>query len=867
MKYLEVDGHDLPTTYDGWVSLDGDDLAAIGEVFTDKLFIDISDSVLYKVCPAAFNVTFTGDTPCAPLHEVESLLSRFARPACTALELVFCQSALTPVTFGRIEALLTAKSALFGGFDDVGDEHDLVRRLIKARAVIPRNELIAVSKNDFVALEECSDRTMAQGGWIDKITIEALCQLTHDLSIVGDLSALLGPRAHDQTRTSNSKQFKWMANFARQCAQSDDEGNDNAEYAVAGDMLVEWLHRTTWPETLVVRVDSRISALTDLRSRKNFALATTDKMASALQPRLVAVVGAYKNIAKALLPCAVMALASHIRRLLSELDNCGSYTLIVPEALAALDSELGRLNQSFTEDEPISDRVSRLVGRKMQRDDMRQAASSGAAADAASGSSSASSSSGQSCFQRGNVRNLESLVSTHPKFANPLVRAKKRKLVVMPGEDEWEDDPAGEIDEVSSGLNAMAAHANYEQPVELLRVAFNKRILAVYQFCFSNQQPPPNMPVFAALARARGFLGEYFSNMSVVDDFGSNNATDFSWRIAQTMTPKKDSVADVPKSFLDAVKNGNFHTINFYNDFFISFEEHKRGELAPPRMSGGIIDQWTERMATESIKYAERLFASIGFPRGAPNGFGAFAVEVNAFHLKAPRQAPMAHAAAARSIILFALADFGSSFKAFLDGPPNGVFPDFYNTSRRARSKLIEDQGSMRRFDEQTRLYPQLAKVLGGGSSADGATAATKPPKDNTKKDTKPPPKDTKPPPKDTRKTRPPGSMADKVTELPGALKIHWDATADGSKAARDAKYDTNGMGNACGCSKTCWPFQIVFALTTRDGMSEEAKRKNALAWCKHFGKDANHKDYDSPYHKPIAGLDHNVVRNFLTET
>ena len=53
MKYLEVDGHDLPTTYDGWVSLDGDDLAAIGEVFTDKLFIDISDSVLYKVCPAA----------------------------------------------------------------------------------------------------------------------------------------------------------------------------------------------------------------------------------------------------------------------------------------------------------------------------------------------------------------------------------------------------------------------------------------------------------------------------------------------------------------------------------------------------------------------------------------------------------------------------------------------------------------------------------------------------------------------------------------------------------------------------------------------------------------------------------------------
>ena len=117
MKYLEVDGHDLPTTYDGWVSLDGDDLAAIGEVFTDKLFIDISDSVLYKACPAAFNVTFTGDTPCAPLHEVESLLSRFARPACTALELLFCQSALTPVTFGRIEALLTAKSALFGGFD------------------------------------------------------------------------------------------------------------------------------------------------------------------------------------------------------------------------------------------------------------------------------------------------------------------------------------------------------------------------------------------------------------------------------------------------------------------------------------------------------------------------------------------------------------------------------------------------------------------------------------------------------------------------------------------------------------------------------------------------------------------------------
>ena len=49
--------------------------------------------------------------------------------------------------------------------------------------------------------------------------------------------------------------------------------------------------------------------------------------------------------------------------------------------------------------------------------------------------------------------------------------------------------------------------------------------------------------------------------------------------------------------------------------------------------------------------------------------------------------------------------------------------------------------------------------------------------------------------------------------------------------------------------------------------MSEEAKRKNALAWCKHFGKDANHRDYDSPYHKPIAGLDHNVVRNFLTET
>ena len=197
MDFLPVAGVDVPTTYQEWVDLDGAHLASVGQVFTDKLLIKIDNSYVYRCCPLAFSVTSVNGVACAPITELESLYGRFVRPDDSAMSLKFCEAALTPAALTRVDGMLNANKASYGGLEGVADAHELVRRLAHACATLAPCELVMVGKDDFIALEASADRNNNQGGWISDLNLELLAGQSGTLDIYGDLAVVLGPRARD----------------------------------------------------------------------------------------------------------------------------------------------------------------------------------------------------------------------------------------------------------------------------------------------------------------------------------------------------------------------------------------------------------------------------------------------------------------------------------------------------------------------------------------------------------------------------------------------------------------------------------------------------------------------------------------------
>ena len=97
MDYLAVDGHELPSTYEGWRALrnapDQAPFAAISTAFEASLLMDVTGSKVVTTCNGALSVRTIGQRIVAPMSEVECLYGRFATPSARVKTLMHLLSA------------------------------------------------------------------------------------------------------------------------------------------------------------------------------------------------------------------------------------------------------------------------------------------------------------------------------------------------------------------------------------------------------------------------------------------------------------------------------------------------------------------------------------------------------------------------------------------------------------------------------------------------------------------------------------------------------------------------------------------------------------------------------------------------------
>ena len=116
------------------------------------------------------------------------------------------------------------------------------------------------------------------------------------------------------------------------------------------------------------------------------------------------------------------------------------------------------------------------------------------------------------------------------------------------------------------------------------------------QYLLGNVCDPPDTAMFRALARAKPFFGQYMSNTVATSDTGVLRDKDLHWMIGSKGTKSSQpAVVHMPKDFLDKMIKGDWHTLDFYNNTLVSFEEYKSGCLTLPResFSGNVAAQWT----------------------------------------------------------------------------------------------------------------------------------------------------------------------------------------------------------------------------------------------------------------------------------
>ena len=853
MHFLTIPGLQTPATHQAWAALDEDELAQVGEVYKEQVYIDAHDSPMVTAVKSAFSIKDINGRRCVPVHELEYVLARFGIAVGDAFDLQFMATAITPSALTRIEAHITSMAS-WPGLPATDDKHELARRLAKLASGMTAADLVQLHIDDFFTLEELADTQTQAIQWTHSIELQTLMDSGYNgsLAVYGVLAGLLGMRSRDDTRIAPMGRIRTVMERARSASQ------ENREYDVAPEELSFFIGRTDWPPQLALHIASKLDAFHDIQGRKSFFKGDAASIATAVTNRLCDAIGAWPTLCAIVVPDPPPVMMANIRQMLASLDDLSTYRGVISlESIDALDALLLRLGHSVADGATATDRVEAVTSRhraRAHRADAAASAGSNAVGHSTSSSSSAVSSV-PSCFQRQNTDWLDHQLTTRDVYCKPLV---------------FRTGPDTGLDEKASGLVKLVEHYK-EQPVQVCRVVANSRSQFCLQFMLSNVPPPPDSAFFATLAIARPAFGAHVSNVVVTPDSGIVPPGGFGWRAGCFKGETIELQQQIPKDFLKKLINGEWDSVDFYNTLFASSQQFQCGVRdAQPRVKLGahVASQWTRDFANEVIQLTEHLFSAFGYVRNRKSGFKAIADDALAFHRCAPASLPQSHAETAQTVCSYALADAGAQWSAWFKGPPSESFPEFVasDASSRARTLLNDKQEGYRNYLQWSKQYaydapapppPPPPPAIGDGAG---------PPSKKQKRALAKAARATlaaaagaqggapKPGPK-TPTVRPPGTMKDMVDETPTHIIYNW--AASGSSAARVEKFDKQQIMNVCG-SSCCFSFQIMNALQTRIQDPEE-RRLNALAWCNHWG-DANHESKDSPLHQTCPALTRALV-------
>ena len=319
--FLAVPGQALPNTYDDWMGLDMNDWNAVFARFTDHYLIVVAQSVLFQAVPSAFGARQAHGSMCASAHIVESLLLQFATATPPAQSFLFADTALSPAALSRIEAHVVALPGFVMPTSD--DAHELVRRLAGLHANLSAEDLVTLGADDFIALEPIGQSHIsANASWALEVSVidhQCLCSI-QSLSVMGDVAALLGPRAVEHARATPHRQLSRVAVALHAGAL------EAGDVTVAPDLVLQSIWASQWPPVLKTSIVSPIAAQSDARSRYKYAAGTPDSMTRALSTRLCEVVPAFVTLGEVAMPAHSPAeLAARLRSLLTAVDACAQF--------------------------------------------------------------------------------------------------------------------------------------------------------------------------------------------------------------------------------------------------------------------------------------------------------------------------------------------------------------------------------------------------------------------------------------------------------------------------------------------------------------------------------------------------------------
>ena len=249
-RLLAVPNFQLPTTYVGWQGVSGQELAAIKDVWTALLHVDIHDSKLYEACPGAFTASQVGGRSVAPLHEVEYLLTRFLRASNDILIMPVGEIAVTPATLSAVEAFLRNPGDDVTAFDfSACTPTVLLRRLIQFSAAHAHPPALTVGRDDLIGLEAVPRNNIGVN-WPSLMPIQSLMEDAGGLAPFADFCGLVGSRGYQADRAAAGSRFRAMSAAVRSMASIDFAVDD----VLAGDVTAAFISSTVWPSALIRHV-------------------------------------------------------------------------------------------------------------------------------------------------------------------------------------------------------------------------------------------------------------------------------------------------------------------------------------------------------------------------------------------------------------------------------------------------------------------------------------------------------------------------------------------------------------------------------------------------------------------------------------
>ena len=700
-QLLSVPNFVLPATYAGWLAVDEEQLAAIKEVWTADLLIDVHDSQLFTACPGAFTASYVNGRAVAPLHEVEYLLARFLRASDAIRDMKIGELGISPLKLSAVEAHLVNPGAGAAAFDfSPCTATVLLRRLALFSAAHARPPAFTVVVDDLIACEAVPDDAGIAANWPSMMALRTLVDEAGGLSPFADFCSLVGSRAYHAERGLPNGRFFAMSTALRSTASSLYPVAD----VLAGDVVGSFMKSTEWPSLLVRHVRSLGDAVADVQARGAFASNEPAHMGRAIAQRIDYIIDAFPRIHSVVDTSHGVECVEYVRQLLQRSLDSTNLSLT---SLAALEASLP--NSDALDGDTPHERVQNLVLRKRHRDEQRESMSS------SSGASSYGSRD-VSYFSRANISELEALLDS-PLFTAPMAYAPQSLA-----------EQAANADRVpvesTSGLTALFCHAKYQSPLERLRLAFNRRELMLHQAIFNGTTYRHD--TLDMLVMARPYLGQYLSLVVATNEFGKQQQpSDRNWRIGQNRTVNGRLQPDTTKSIIEHLRAGEFHLIDYHNDLFVSLHESRGSAIAPPRIDSSKQSPWLQKRALETITLVDRLYGGIGFPHMSEDSFYALAQKAHIFNLAAPEN--FSHADTCEQACNALLLDAGHGFSSYLKSPPGTAFPSFCPSDSRAMAALDDAQEARDDLGKLARAYPEIVQAASAAARASTAAPADPP--------------------------------------------------------------------------------------------------------------------------------------------